>query len=160
MSARILLLALGNPERGDDGIGPAVAARLHGRLPPGVALRLCSGDVLGLVEEWRDLQALVCVDASTPQGEPGRIRRLDLAADELFQEFSLTSSHGFGLAEAVGLARALGTAPPRMVVYAVEGSRFTVGTSLSGPVAAALDEVAARIFDELVRLAAEASACP
>ncbi|GLK58870.1 hydrogenase maturation protease [Azotobacter vinelandii] len=153
-----MLLALGNPERGDDGAGPAVAARLRGRLPAGVALRLCDGDLLGQIETWRDLEALVCVDASAPQGEPGRIRRLDPGADGLFRDISLTSSHGFGLAEALGLARTLGLAPPRVVVYALEGSRFTPGAPLSGAVAAALDGLAARLLDELVRLAAKAPA--
>ncbi|GAB3376114.1 hydrogenase maturation protease [Azotobacter armeniacus] len=158
---QVQVLALGNPQRGDDGIGPAVAARLRGRLPAEVALRVCGGDLLGLLEDWNGVAALVCVDASAPLGDPGRIRRLDLATDELAREPSLASSHGFGLAEAVGLASALGLAPPRIVVYAVEGGRFADGAALTVEVAAAVDEVAARILDEVgrLRLATEAAAC-
>lgn len=151
MNGQVMVLALGNPERGDDGLGPAVAARLQGRLPAGVALRLCAGDVLGLLEEWAGVDVLLCVDASAPQGEPGRIRRLDLAAAAagLVPEPALASSHGFGLAEALGLARALGLAPPRIVVHAVEGCHFAAGAPLSAEVAAAVDEVAERMLAEV-----------
>lgn len=151
-AGRVLVIALGNPDRGDDGIGPAVAARLEGRLPPGVALLVRRGDLLGLIEDWAGVAALVCVDAAAPLGEPGRIRRLDLATDELTRELSLASSHGFGLAEAVELARVLGLAPLRIVVYAVEGCRFTGGTALSAAVAAAVAETAERILAEVGRL--------
>lgn len=149
MNGQVMVLALGNPDRGDDGLGPAVAARLQGRLPAGVALRLCAGDVLGLLEEWAGIDVLLCVDASAPQGEPGRIRRLDLAADGLVPEPALASSHGFGLAEALGLARALGLALPRIVVHAVEGCHFAAGAPLSAEVAAAVDEVAERMLAEV-----------
>ncbi|MFD2407435.1 hydrogenase maturation protease [Azorhizophilus paspali] len=117
-----MLLALGNPERGDVAAGPAVAARLRGWPPAGVALRLCDGDLLGQIETWRDLEVLVCVDAAAPQGEPERIRRLDPGADGLLRDTSLTSSHGLGLTEALALARTLGLAPPRLVVYALRAA--------------------------------------
>lgn len=151
MSGRVQVLALGNAGRGDDGVGPAVAERLCGRLPAGVELRLCRGDVLGLIEGWRGLDALVCVDASAPAGAPGRIRRLDLAADELMPEPVLASCHGFGLAEALGLARVLGLVPPQVVVYAVEGRCFTAGAPLCAEVAAAVEEVAGRLLGEVGR---------
>jgi len=147
-----MVLALGNPERGDDGVGPAVAGRLQGRLPAGVGLRLCRGDLLALVEEWAGVDTLLCVDAAAPQGRPGRIHRLDLATDGLSRQLSLTSTHGFGLAEAVELARVLGLAPPRILVFAVEACSFAAGSALTGAVAAAVERVAAGILDELERL--------
>lgn len=150
MSGRVQVLALGNADRGDDGLGPAVAARLRGRLPAGAELRMCGGDALGLIEGWAGLAALVCVDASAPAGEPGRIRRLETAMDELVAEPA--SCHGFGLAEALALARVLGLAPPQLVVYAVEGRSFRVGALLSAEVAAAAEAVAGRILGEVGRL--------
>lgn len=156
MSGRVQVLALGNADRGDDGLGPAVAARLRGRLPAGAELRMCGGDALGLIEGWAGLAALVCVDASAPAGEPGRIRRLEPAMDELVAEPA--SCHGFGLAEALALARVLGLAPPRLVVYAVEGRSFRIGAPLSAEVAAAAEAVAGRILGEVGRLLRPAEA--
>jgi len=148
-AGRVLVVALGHPERGDDGVGSAVAARLKGRLPPGVALRVCGGDLLGLIEAWADVALLVCVDAAASLGEPGRIHRLDLATDGLLRETSLASSHGFGLAETLELSRAIGRVPPRIVVYAVEGECFTLGSTLSEAVAAAVGRVVERVLDEV-----------
>lgn len=156
MSGRVQVLALGNADRGDDGLGPAVAARLHGRLPAGAELRVCGGDALGLIEGWVGLAALICADASAPAGEPGRIRRLETAMDELVAEPA--SCHGFGLAEALALARVLGLAPPRLVVYAVEGRSFRIGAPLSAEVAAAAEAVAGRILGEVGRLLRPAEA--
>jgi len=153
---RVQVLALGNADRGDDGLGPAVAARLRGGLPAGAELRVCGGDALGLIEGWGGLAALVCVDASAPAGEPGRIRRLEPAMDELVAEPA--SCHGFGLAEVLALARVLGLAPPRLVVYAVEGRSFRIGAPLSAEVAAAVEAVAGRILGEVGRLLRPAEA--
>jgi len=41
----VLVVAIGNPDRGDDGFGPAVAQRLRGRVPSTVRVLECSGDV-------------------------------------------------------------------------------------------------------------------
>jgi hydrogenase maturation protease len=62
------------------------------------------------------------------------------------------STHGFGLAEAIELARALGGLPPRCVVYAIEGSSFEEGAALSPPVVAAAAEVARRLCGEIIAL--------
>ena len=146
---RIMVIGIGNPDRGDDGIGPVVAAKLAGRLPPGVALAARSGDMLALIEDWADADALICIDAAAPAGMPGRIHRLDPTVAELPREPVVASSHAFGLAEAIALARALHRAPARIVVYAVEGCQFDGGTPLSPPVAAAADAVADRIVAEV-----------
>jgi hypothetical protein len=60
------------------------------------------------------------------------------------------STHGFGPAAAVELARALGLLPRRSVVYAIEGTSFEAGAPLSPPVAAAVAEVARRLCDEVI----------
>jgi hydrogenase maturation protease len=146
---KVLVIALGNPDRGDDGIGGLVAKRLAGRVPEQVTLLSHHRDVLSLIEDWAGFDALVCVDAAAPMGEVGRIHRIDLATTELPAEMSFTSGHAFGLAEAVRLARALGRAPHDIIVYAVEGGCFDAGTPMTAAVAAAADEVADRIIGEL-----------
>ncbi len=156
--ARILVLGLGNPDRGDDGIGPIVAGQLAGRLPAGVALAARHGDPLALIDNWAGFDALVCIDAAAPMGSPGRIHRIDPATDTLPYAAPTATSHAFGLAETVALARVLGCAPARIVIYAVEGEGFSCGADMTPAVAAAAEDAAARVLAEVRFLAAAAVA--
>ncbi|CCE07797.1 Hydrogenase maturation protease [Bradyrhizobium sp. STM 3843] len=149
---RIAVLGIGNVDRGDDAVGVGVAHRLARRLPSDVALLVCNGDILGLVEDWAKYDALICVDAAAPMGTPGRIHRLDAAQDELPPCPSLASSHAFGLAEAIALARELGVLPNPTIVYAIEGACFDAGGAITPKVAAALDATAERIITEIGRM--------
>ncbi len=145
---RVLVACLGNPDRGDDGIGPLVAREVTGRLPGGAALLVRSSDMAALVEDFAGFDALICVDAAAPMGMPGRIHRIDVSSGELPRGLLSTSSHGFGLAEAIALAQTLGRAPEEIIVYAIEGECFGVGAPVTPEVAAAASEAAARIFEE------------
>lgn len=141
-----LLIGIGNPDRGDDGAGPAAAGRLAGR----TALRIetNTGDALALLDAWKDTDTVILIDAAAPAGHPGRIHRLD-GGGELPRDLGLGSTHAFGLAQAIELARALGQLPPRLVIYAIEGERFDLGAGLSPEVAAAVAEVTDRIILEM-----------
>jgi hydrogenase maturation protease len=144
----VLVLCIGNSDRGDDGVGAAVAEALDGRLPAGTELVTRGGDMLALVEDWAGFDTLICVDAAAPMGEPGRIHRIDLASEELPPGMVALSSHAFGLGEAIALARTLGLAPRRIVVYAVEGESFETGAPMSERVAAAAAPAAKRVAAE------------
>jgi hydrogenase maturation protease len=157
MLRKVLVACLGNPDRGDDGIGAAVARALAGRLPEGVGLVVRCGDMLALIDDWAGFDAVVCVDAAAAAGTPGRIRRIDLGCENLPVDVGATSSHAFGLAEAVQLARTLHSAPAHIVVYAVEGASFETGAPMTAAVAAAADDVARRVTDDVRRLAQAAT---
>jgi hydrogenase maturation protease len=149
----VLVAALGNPDCGDDGAGPEVARMLSGRLPEGARILTRRGAVLSLIDDWADCDALICVDAAAdPVAEPGCIRRFDLSREDLPPDLSFTSSHAFGLPEAIALARALSLAPETIIVYAVAGRSFEVGAALSPEVAAAAVEVADQVAAEVLRI--------
>jgi len=148
----MLVLCLGNTDRGDDGFGPAVGCALEGRLPEGVVLCTRRGDMLSLIEDWKGFDALVCVDAAAPAGAPGRSCRIDLARQDLSRDLVPVSSHAFGLNEAVALARTLGLAPKSIVVYAVEGHCFESGAPMTRVVAAAVAPTARLVAAEVNRL--------
>ncbi|HTV90470.1 MAG TPA: hydrogenase maturation protease, partial [Stellaceae bacterium] len=76
-------MAIGNPDRGDDGFGAAVAARLRAQAPANVCIVECRGDVLALLERWSGYKIVIVVDAAARDREPGRVRRFDLANDTL-----------------------------------------------------------------------------
>ncbi len=144
----MLVIGLGNPDCGDDGIGPLVARAIAER-ETGVRVIERRGDALALMEDWRGAQSVVLVDAAAAVSEPGRIHRIDLAREELRRDLSLSSTHAFGMAEAIALARALGRLPPQLIVYAVEGENFAPGDPMSCAVADAAEDVTARILSEL-----------
>lgn len=152
VACKVLVVGIGNPDHGDDGIGAAVLERLAGRLPADVGTLARRGDMLALIDDCAGVDALVCVDATAPTGMPGRIRRIDAVAETVPHDVSFASSHALGLAEAIELARTLGTAPPAMVVYAVEGMRFDDGVGLSPPVMRVVEEVADRVVADVERL--------
>lgn len=153
---KILVAAIGNPDRGDDGVGMLVAASLTGRLPPDAALVTRRGDIFGLIDDWADFDALICVDAAVPAGAPatapGCIHRIGAATGTLPVDLSFQSSHAFGLAEAIALGRALQSLPETVIVYAVEGGCFDNGAPVTPAVAAAAAAVATCILKEIARL--------
>lgn len=148
---KVLVACLGNPDRGDDGLGAAVARELEAMLPANVALIEQRGDMLSLAGSFEGFDALICVDAAAPIGAPGKVHRIDLAGAELPRELLLASTHGFGLADAIGLARALNRAPKHIIVYAVEGRSFEAGAALTPEVAVAAQEVALQVIEEVER---------
>jgi hydrogenase maturation protease len=151
--ARMLVIGIGNPDRGDDAIGPLIVRRLVGHVARDVAIIERSGDALALIDDWAGRDAVVLVDAAAPGDTPGQVHRLDLLGDNLQGEVSMSSTHAFGVAEAVGLARTLGLLPRHVVAFAIEGADFAPGAPVSPEVAAVADEVARRVEAELGRLA-------
>lgn len=148
----VAVACIGNPDRGDDGVGAAVARKLAGRLPAGVTILQRSGDMLSLIDDCSGYDALIFVDAAAPNGFPGRIHRIDLASDELPRDIGPTSSHALGLADAIDLARALGLAPDLIVVFAIEGVCFDTGAPVTPELFAATDDLANRVAAEARRL--------
>jgi hydrogenase maturation protease len=148
----LLVIGIGNPDCGDDAIGPLVAQRLVGRFPPEVAILERTGDMLGLIEDWSGCDGVVLIDAAALVTTPGTIHRIDLLHESLPAGLSLASTHGFGLADAVGFARALGQLPATLVVYAMEGGRFDLGAPPSPEVVAAAEAVAERVIREVMRM--------
>jgi hydrogenase maturation protease len=151
--AKLLVVGIGNSDRGDDGVGPLVVRRLGECMPAELAGSVTilerGGDALALIDDWAGRDGVILVDAAAPVSAPGRIHRFNLFEDVLPIEISLSSTHAFGVADAVGLARTLGLLPNHLIVYAIEGADFGLGTPMTRLVGAAADEVVERIIDEL-----------
>lgn len=133
---RAVVVGIGNPHRRDDGVGPAVAARVAARRLPGVRVIDCAAEPAALLEAWAGAPLAVLVDAVSG-GVPGRVRRCTLG--ELARSGAL-STHDLDPAETYDLARALGCAPQEVAVIAVDTADTGHGPGLSPAVAAALGE--------------------
>ena len=146
---RIIVLCIGNPQRGDDAAGQAVARALRASLVDAEIIEE-EGEATRVLARLEGADAAYIVDACVSGAEPGDIRRYDVSAGPLPRAAFGASTHGFGLAEALELARALGVLPSHCVLYAIEGRAFDVGASLSPAVAAAIDIVAGRLRAEIL----------
>jgi hydrogenase maturation protease len=134
-----VVIGVGNEFRRDDGIGPAVAREVARH---GVRAEISDGDPVRLMEAWADADLAVIVDAvRCVPSRPGRLHRADVR-----HTGSAISSHGFGIPEAVELARVLDRLPARLVVFAVEVDDVDFGTELSAPVVGALSSVVAAVL--------------
>lgn len=144
-----VVIGIGNEFRRDDGAGPAVLARLDGRVPAGVRLLASDGEPARLIEAWAGMPLAVIVDAVRAEPTvPGRLHRLVLHQGGTAGAGPV-SSHGLGLDSAIGLARALGRMPGKLIVHAVEAADFGQGPGLSPGVAAVLNALTDAVLRDL-----------
>ena len=147
----VLVVGLGNPLRGDDGAGLEVARRVRERgSGDGIEVGELCGDPTELLDLWLGREAVVLVDSMRSGASPGTIRRFDASRVPLpaRQRHGRSSTHAAGPAETIELARALGALPARVIVYAVEGSRYGPGTPLSDQLAAIVPRLSKRVLSE------------
>ena len=98
--------------------------------------------------------AVILIDAVRSGASPGTIHDLDLGDIDSLGA-ALVSSHDFGVAAAVALARKLGRAPAHGRVLGIEASPGAGAglDAISPPVSAAIEPVIARARDWAARLA-------
>ncbi len=137
------IIGCGNAARGDDAAGLLVARRLR---EWGVDTLEHSGEGLALMESWRGHDAVIVIDAVVTGGTPGAVTVWDGRKAPVIQDRRRNSTHAFGVAEAVELARVLGRLPPRLSIYGIEGRRFDLGSAPSPEVSAAAERLAQRLF--------------
>ena len=137
----ILVIGVGNELRGDDAAGLLAVRRLAAMGLDGVVFEEHGGEGTELIEAWRDADSVFIIDAARAGSETGTVYRFDAAGEPLPRRLFRRSTHDFGVAEAVELARELGRLPPRLVVFAIEGESFRHGTALSPGVDRALAEL-------------------
>lgn len=137
------MVGVGNLDRGDDGAGVVAARRVQNTRAKEV------GDCTDLLDIWDGEGHVIVVDAMRSGSPPGTVMRFDVNADELPSRM-FPSTHAFGLAETVELARALGRLPRSLMIYGIEVGQLDPGSTLSPEVDQAVQLVAAEIDAELV----------
>ena len=139
MTPRIVLIGVGNPWRGDDGVGRAVVEVAVDRLGPDVGYVEADGEPGRLIDAWTDADLAVVVDAVRSGAAPGTIHvwRDDT---ELARTAPSTGSHALGLAEGIALGGALHRLPKALVVSGVEVGETASGIGLSAAGAAIVED--------------------
>ena len=141
--AGTLVIGLGNPILGDDGVGWRVAREVQERLGnPDVEVTCLALGGIALMERLVGYRRAIIIDAMTTGAAPGTV--LCVRLEELPNPASghTASSHDTSLATALSLGRRLGAPlPDEIRVVAVEAQRlFEFHADLSPAVAAAMPE--------------------
>ncbi|WP_372592631.1 hydrogenase maturation protease [Actinotalea sp.] len=145
-----LVVGLGNADRGDDAVGPVVAAGIAGLGMDGVDV-LVHEDPTGLLDLWLAYDGVVVVDAIRTGAPPGTIVTMEVGpragpvADKAWARTGRGGTHAFGLAAAIELGRALGRLPDRLVVVGVEVAVTDHRPGLSREVHRALHQIQSEV---------------
>ena len=146
-----VVIGLGNPLMGDDGVGLAVLARLRDEWQlDGVELVDGGTWGLSLLPVIEDAERLVLVDAIAAHAPPGEI--VELARERLPIYLSRKlSPHQVDMRDALAVAELRGRLPDEVVAIGVQPAAVTLGTALSEPVAAHLDALVRAVVTQLAR---------
>jgi hydrogenase maturation protease len=144
-----LVLGLGNPLLGDEGVGLRALQALSSAadLPPSVELVDGGTAGLSLVPRLRSAARVLVLDAISAGRPPGTVLRLDGA--ELGREgFGKTSPHEIGLPDILSASRLLG-GPEEVVVLGIEPDSLDLGVGLSAPVENAIGALVSAALRQL-----------
>lgn len=146
----IKIIGVGNTFRGDDAAGLLVVRGLPKENFPQVEIAESPGTGSALPDAWKGAIRVIIIDAVVTGGPPGSIYRFDV--HELGATLPVSHSsttHGWGLSEALAMGKVFQNLPPVLIIYGIEGKNFGLGEALSSEVAAAIPEVTSRVTQEI-----------
>jgi hydrogenase maturation protease len=150
---RIILIAYGNPLRGDDGLASRTADELTKKFPD-IEIVECHQLVPELAESISRSEAVIFIDAASAaeQNEAGKMRIAEIGDPDLGQNLSSPFHHQYSTVSLVALAAQLYGARPRAFIASLVGQDFSPGERLSSGVERALPEFLARIEKLILEL--------
>ncbi|WP_420640995.1 hydrogenase maturation protease [Candidatus Leptofilum sp.] len=151
--ADTLILGLGNPLRGDDGVGTAVIAALQNNhlLPPGVDLLDGGTAGLELVLLLQKYRRVFVVDAAEMGLAAGARRQIDVRTAVLPTPSANPpiSLHRAGFSEALALAEALDVLPAEIILFGIQPAQLNWSEGLSVAVQTAVAPVCQALLSAL-----------
>lgn len=146
----ILVIGLGNPLRGDDGVGVIVVRGLAAHaLSPDVEVVDGGTRGLGIVNLLEGRQRVILVDAADMGRTPGEFLRITLEGAQLLGDEAHLSVHEGGVRDALLLAQALEMLPEEVVIFGVQPANLEWDSTLSPEVEAALPSLIAALLAEV-----------
>jgi hydrogenase maturation protease len=160
--ARVQVIGIGSPF-GDDRLGWEAAEQLSERpeiraLAPGdIAITVRDRPGVLLLNEWSGAEKVILLDAVCSGATPGSLHCI--GAESIRRGSKSRSSHGFGVAETLALAAALGQDLSCVVVRGVELDRDHGGEYLSEPVRVALPQLVEKVIADVLAAIASPVCC-
>jgi len=147
-ATRLLIVGCGNPAAGDDSAGVEIVRRLGELGGCGFDLRAETSPGVDLLDVFSLADIILFVDAVAGGRVPGTLYLTSLPSTELEpRALGALSSHGWGLDEALKLARALGRPSPRLFLLGIEAGTVAQGAQRSTAVEQAIALIIERISD-------------
>ena len=147
------MVGLGDPGRGDHGVGPRVLQLM--RAGPDTFRLAPSQDMLSLLDLGKACPRVIIVDAARSGGEPGAVLTLELVGP-VSQAIRRGGTnvlgpflHGVDLSQVLMMADSMGSLPEKITLYGVVGQNFGRGAPLSPAVEATARELALLLSYEL-----------
>ena len=136
---KTLIVGLGNPILGDDGVGWKVAEEVEKRLPAdgSVEVMFLSLGGISLMENLIGYDRVVVVDAFASDATAGSVSVLKLSQLPNYSAYHITSTHDTSLQKAMELGREMGAyLPEDVIIVGVTTDRIhEFSEDLSPPVA-------------------------
>jgi hydrogenase maturation protease len=133
-----LVLGLGNPLLGDEGVGLRALEILSSSAGLPKAVELLDGGTAGLslVPRLRSAERVLVLDAVSSGSPPGTVVKLN-GSELLRRELRATSPHQIGLSDILSAGRLAGC-PTEIVILGVEPASLNLAVGLSAPVEGAV----------------------
>lgn len=148
------VVGVGSPF-GDDQLGWRVAEllkkeiKLHRYLGESLDIQICDRPGLALVNLMKNVKNFYIIDAlQTKQNPIGHLYRIN--GESIKTDDGFLSTHGFGIAQALALAKALNQLPGQIIIYGIEINEGEKKFTLSLPIKNACQELAQQIMQEIL----------
>jgi hydrogenase maturation protease len=150
-SGRTVVIGLGNPLMGDDGLGLVALERLRAEyaIPPEVELvdgGTWGMNLLPVIEEAGRVILIDAIDVGATPGTPVRLER------ERLPRYLATkiSPHQVDLRDVLGLAELRGTLPDDTIALGLQPERVALADRLSDTLSCRVDDLVTIVAQELV----------
>lgn len=145
----VLVLAVGNILRGDDGFADAVLQQLeHENLPADIELFDAGTSIIDFMNLFHDRELLVVIDAVLGGQAPGSLYRFSPQEIET-GDLPMNSLHQVGLIETLRLGELVDCQPQETTVIGVQPEATALGIGLSQAVEAAVPKAVRLVIKEI-----------
>lgn len=145
----ILIAGVGNPYRGDDGVGIEIIKILHEQTNPNMVLFDAGTDGFSLLDQLALYPKALIVDAVFMGEKPGTVKIFTPKEAKLIIKNDALSTHGFGLAEILKLVDELALKTAIKIV-GIEPENISFGEGLSQVVISKLPKILELVHKEII----------
>jgi hydrogenase maturation protease len=151
-----IVIGLGNPLMGDEGIGVVLIEKLEalarqGKIPGADRIRFHDGGVGGmnLLHAIAGKKRAILIDCALMETEPGTIRRFTPDQVRTVKKLSHLSLHEVDILKVLELARQLGECPEQIVFFGIQPREIAQRMDLSDTLKYQIDRYIQTILKEI-----------